>query len=90
MDIVEMLRDPALDHDCLHRMRAANEIERLRAAISWALGEAPDHNGKWFEPDDDEPRRPDGQPVARYWWRGNLRRLTTPNAKLRGATDELK
>lgn len=55
------------------------EIERLRAAIAWALGEAPDANGKWFEPYADEQRRPDGQPVARYWWRGNLRRMTTPN-----------
>jgi hypothetical protein len=32
-DIVEMLRDPALDHDCLHRMQAANEIERLRETL---------------------------------------------------------
>lgn len=65
---------------------AAKEIERLRAAIAWALGEGPDAKGKWFEPDADEPRRPDGQPIARYWWRGNLRRMTAPNASFsRGA-----
>ncbi len=34
MDIVEKLRDPALDYDCLHRMVAANEIERLRALLT--------------------------------------------------------
>lgn len=38
-DVVEMLRDPALDHDCLHRLRAANEIERLRTAIQQTLDE---------------------------------------------------
>ena len=54
------------------------ETERLRAAIAWALGEGPDNNGKGFEPDDDEPRRPDGNPIARYWWRGNLRRMIMP------------
>ncbi len=32
-DIVEQLRDPALDYDCLHRMVAANEIETLRQRV---------------------------------------------------------
>lgn len=82
-DILERLRDSS-PHEGAHDLQcrcleAADEIERLRAAIAWALGEGPDSNGKWFEPDTDEPRRTDGNPIARYWWRGNLRRLTAPN-----------
>lgn len=60
-----------------------DEVARLRAAIAWALGEGADENGNWFKPDKDEPRRPDGNPIARYWWRGNLRRMIAPNAALR-------
>ena len=44
----------------------SNENARLRAAIKWALGEAPDENGKWFGED-----RPALE--ARYWWRTQLR-----------------
>jgi len=33
-DIVERLRDPKLDHDCLHRMVAADEIESLRQQLA--------------------------------------------------------
>lgn len=38
MDIAEQLRDPALDHDCLHGMVAANEIESNRVAIAELVG----------------------------------------------------
>ena len=44
------------------------EIKRLRAAIRWALGEAPSSDGKWF-----------GEHKGRskpYWWRTHLRRLS--------------
>lgn len=51
-------------------------IRQLEHAIAWALGEQPDAEGRWFEPDAEEPRRPDGQPVARYWWRTPLRRMS--------------
>ena len=33
-DIVERLRDPKLDHDCLHRMVAADTIESLRQQLA--------------------------------------------------------
>lgn len=49
------------------RLRA--EMEQLRNAIRWALGEEGE-----FMPAEDEPLRPDGSPVARYWWRSELRR----------------
>ena len=48
------------------------EIARLKGAISWALGET---EGLIFAPRSDEPRWPDGEPMARYWWRGMLRRI---------------
>lgn len=47
-----------------------SETERLTSAIRWALGESADG----FEPTSDEPLRPDGHPMARYWWRSELRK----------------
>ena len=51
-DIVEQLRDPKLDHDCLHRLVAADTIESLRqqlkvqqdAANHWFTEANNDHN----------------------------------------------
>jgi hypothetical protein len=47
------------------------ECERLRAAIRWALGEAPDADGIWFG---------DVRPPleAKYWWRQKLRAALEP------------
>lgn len=50
--------------------RLAAEIERLRAAIRWALGEAPDGDGNWFSNLDNEEG-----PHPPYWWRKNLRKI---------------
>jgi hypothetical protein len=44
------------------------EIEQLRAAIRWALGEEPDADGKWFGETYDEERK-------RYGWRSHLRKI---------------
>jgi hypothetical protein len=44
------------------------EVEKLRAAIAWALGEQPDAEGRWFGEAYDEDR-------ARYGWRKHLRKL---------------
>jgi len=46
------------------------ENERLRAAIRWALGEAPDDNGAWFG-----DLWPEPQKARPFWWRTNLRRM---------------
>lgn len=56
--------------------KAADEIERLRAAIKWALGECVDDGGLWFG------RAPDGK-KTRYWWRPHLRRLAALEQKAR-------
>lgn len=49
------------------------ENERLRSAITWALGETPDDKGLGFG---DEDRRPhEGPRYGRYWWRKTLRRM---------------
>ena len=55
------------DNDCL---RAENT--KLRSAIAWALGEAPDAEGKWFS---DTPTLT-AKTLGRYWWRTHLRALT--------------
>lgn len=44
----------------------AREVERLRVAIAWVLGESPE-GAPEFEP------RAEGQPP--YWWRAQLRKL---------------
>lgn len=44
----------------------AKEIEVLRKAITWALGEGPDNFGMWFEPA--------AADKTRYWWRAILRK----------------
>lgn len=49
---------------------AQRGLAACQNAIAWALGE----NGE-FEPDSDEPLRPDGTPIARYWWRSKLRKM---------------
>jgi hypothetical protein len=77
-DIVERLRSPDAgwtgDAVCVDADTAedgAKEIERLRAAILWALGEQPDANGHWFGDKEPEPhgrQRP-------FWWRTHLREL---------------
>lgn len=48
----------------------SHQIKRLRAAIRWALGEAPDADGKWFG---DSPHSVDVP--KRYWWRKHLREM---------------
>lgn len=48
-----------------HCRQAAAEIERLTAAIRWALGEIPNAEGKWFGYQQSE--------IGRYWWRAPLR-----------------
>lgn len=47
------------------------EIERLKNAIRWALGEQPDPQGVWFVPPEVESKVP-----RRYWWRSHLRKLS--------------
>ena len=37
-DLVKQLRDPAYDYDCLHRIVAADAIERKDAAIAELVG----------------------------------------------------
>jgi hypothetical protein len=54
------------------RKDCAAEIERLRTAIMWALGEAPDADGKWFGEAATTFFR--GRP-APYGWRSHLRRI---------------
>lgn len=52
-------------------IREAREtIERLRAAILWALGEGVDENGLGFGEADAELGT-----KRRYWWRVHLRKL---------------
>lgn len=57
---------------CAHErdlVEARAEIERLQVAVRWALGEAPDADGRWFgELQEDERRKP-------YWWRTHLRKI---------------
>ncbi len=65
-DAAEM--DTAAHWDGLCPLCMKAEVERLRAAIRWALGEEPDSNGKWFGETYDEAR-------ARYGWRTNLRKI---------------
>lgn len=68
------LRNYAKEADRLHHSVVganlrdiADEIDRLRAAIWWALGEGPDMDGRWFG----EP-----YPIAKpYWWRATLRKM---------------
>lgn len=56
------------DETIVRSAKFEDECERMRAAIRWALGEAPDSNGKWFG---------DAVPPleAKYWWRTTLRRM---------------
>ncbi len=72
-DIVEVLREAQLvwatHHGPDHSTRygwAADEIERLRIAIAWALGEEGDFQS-----------RQEGDPP--YWWRTKLRELARGN-----------
>ena len=69
-DITE--RDVAVSADGYCPLCQAVELERLRMAIRWALGEAADDDGKWFAEDRND--RPAGQ-GRRYWWRSHLRKL---------------
>jgi hypothetical protein len=46
---------------------------RLRTAIQWALGEAPDEDGKWFG--EVMPEQKDGERLPPWWWRKPLRRI---------------
>lgn len=73
MDIVERLRRAmnATEMEQITR-EAATEIERLRAAIKWALGEVADDRGCWFGETIKEHIKP-------YGWRTNLRRMTSLN-----------
>lgn len=78
-DILVRLRartDPwargAPDADCDD---AADEIERLRAAIRWACGEEADANGKWFG-DQEFSNSSAGRPRP-YAWRGHLRKISS-------------
>jgi hypothetical protein len=52
--------------------RAADEIDRLRAALHWALGDGPDADGKWFGEVDIPMFR--GKP-APFGWRRHLRKI---------------
>lgn len=61
-------REVAVTADGMCPLCMTAEIERLRAAIRWALGDEPDANGKWFGETYDEER-------ARYGWRRNLRKI---------------
>ncbi len=47
---------------------AFGEVQRLRAAVRWALGESADENGCWFGETVNEHTKP-------YGWRKNLRRM---------------
>lgn len=48
------------------------EIGRLRTAIRWALGEAPDEGGLWFGELVEDAQE---ATLKRYWWRTHLRKL---------------
>ena len=56
------------------REEAMEENKRMRDAIAWACGEAPDPtDGKWFgeaKPPESTTSRP-----RPYWWRAPLRRI---------------
>lgn len=51
--------------------KAEAKVERMEAAIRWALGEQPDPQGVWFVPPEVENKVP-----RRYWWRSHLRGLS--------------
>lgn len=91
MSIVERLRFDAARCEAVFSKgvasnieEAAARIEQLEAAVRWALGEAPDTDGKWFG---DNPHSKDMP--KRFWWRTHLRSLAalaissipTPEAK---------
>jgi hypothetical protein len=65
-DLAEM--DTAAHWDGICPLCMNAEVEKLRAAIAWALGEQPDAEGRWFGEAYDEDR-------ARYGWRKHLRKL---------------
>lgn len=49
------------------------ENDQLRMAIRWALGEAPDADGKWFG--EHMPEQKVGKRHRPWWWRKPLRQL---------------
>jgi len=67
----EMKAAESLNLDQMRELRA--EIARLTAALRWALGEAPDADGKWFG--EVMPEQKDGERLPPWWWRKPLRKL---------------
>jgi MoxR-like ATPase len=61
------------------------EIERMRAAIRWALGEGTDECGLWFGESVDDAIEANRRP---YWWRRHLRKLAA--LEQRGTDDKNK
>lgn len=67
---IERLRDRAERAEAAAENEAINNRD-MRAAIMWALGEAPDVHGQWFG--EKEPEVPEGGRPRPYWWRTHLR-----------------
>lgn len=61
---------PSMNRIAQDRRDALAEIERLRTAIKWALGEGVDTDGKGFG-----QVLPETEPLPRFWWRTQLRRM---------------
>ena len=69
-DATEM--DVAAQTDGLCPLCLAAENARLRDALRWVLGEAPDVEGRWFG-----DQRTKDAPI--YWWRTPLREIAGLN-----------